>query len=98
MSTSAFLFIWIRSSVLSLEETSFKTELASELTVFVRTTGVTVSAFWRCLSSSSWTYLPLAKALSLEKMRPTSMSPLSSAALVSGPPASSALKALKWMP
>src|SRR6266545_367594 len=98
LSTSAFLFIWMRASVVSLAETLFRIAAASADSTWVRPTGTTLSAFWRCLSSCSCTYLPVEYALSLEKISPTSMSPLSRAALVSGPPESRGLNDLKRRP
>src|ERR687891_955222 len=76
-------------SVVSVALTSFRSCSISSLRTSLRTTGVMFSAFWRLWSSSSRIQPFAAITLEVEKSRPTSMSPFSSASTVSGPPTSS---------
>src|SRR5438067_731210 len=59
LSTSAFLLRLIRVSVVSLESIELRRLTTSSLALSLRMTGTTLSAFCRCMSSCSWTYLPV---------------------------------------
>ena len=101
LSTSTCLLRSVRSSVVILALTLLTRSANAwpyASAVALLTTGVTLSAGCRFLSSSSSTQPLAAIWPSVVKSRPTWMSPFLSAATVSGPPESSDLKSLNFRP
>src|SRR4051794_1846653 len=98
-SMSADLLRAIKSSVVSAASTEFRAAArAASPASLLLTAATTLSAFWRCLSSSR-TCSPRAEMPpSLEKTRPIVTLFWEMADLVSGPPASRALKLLNFKP